>query len=451
MSSKAQSASPRLVGSSPALKAVLRDARRLAVTDLAVLITGETGTGKELLAQRIHNWSKPAAPAGPGPGRGELRDSPSHGRDGDTNGADDPRPFVAFNCAALPENLVESELFGFEPGAFSGAAKKHRGLFVQADGGTLFLDEVGDLSLATQAKLLRALQEREIRPLGSERVVRVRVRIIAATHKDLAAEVKAGRFREDLFYRLHASVALCLPPLRERRSDIPALVGFALDGLAGRTKKPRKHVRRDAFALLVSHAWPGNVRQLLHAMETAAALCPGKAIGRAAVARALGMADITDGNCCDLVAAALAELGERGALAAARLRDVTGCSKKEGHAVLRELQRRGKIARRGQGRSTYYVAAGERVTPKPTPAVPTPTPTPAPTPSPAVLPDLNARQAELVATLPVGERVTTGEYCRRFGVGRATAFRDLDALAEANVLSAVGRGRGAAYVRRPAG
>ncbi|MBI5490418.1 MAG: sigma 54-interacting transcriptional regulator [Deltaproteobacteria bacterium] len=460
MSRSPTNAPPVIIGSSQALKAVLRDAKRLAAADLAVLITGETGTGKELLARQIHIWAKPAAPAGPDEPKAppsDRRELAKQGREDATNADDDPRPFVAFNCAAVPENLIESELFGFEPGAFSGAARKHRGLFMQADGGTLFLDEVGDLSLATQAKLLRALQEGEIRPLGTERIVRVRVRLLAATHKDLAEEVAAGRFREDLFYRLNASMPLCLPPLRDRRSDILAMVNFALNGATARKReratsrdRNRRHLKRDALSLLMTYAWPGNVRQLLQAVKNAAALCRGKAISRAAIARALGMADPRNEERGDVTAAALAELTERGALAAARLRDVTGCARKEGHAVLRELQRRGNIARRGQGRSTYYVTAGERVLPKPNPPAPTPAPTVTP-PPPAVVPDLNSRQAELVATLPVGERVTTGEYGRRFGVGRATAFRDLDALAEANVLAAVGKGRGGAHVRRPAG
>jgi transcriptional regulator with GAF, ATPase, and Fis domain len=445
MSRSPASATPVIIGSSPALKAVQRDAKKLATTDLPVLVTGETGTGKELLARQIHIWAKPASRPASEDGRaaGENATATDH----------DPRPFVAFNCAAVPENLVESELFGYEPGAFSGAAKKHRGLFQQADGGTLFLDEVGDLSLATQAKLLRALQEGEIRPLGTERVVRVRVRLIAATHKDLAAEVAAGRFREDLFYRLNASMPLQLPPLRDRRSDIPAMVDFTLNGTTAKNgtagnMKNRRRLKRDALSLLMTYAWPGNVRQLLQAVKNAAALCQSKAISRAAVARALGVAASSTEGKNDIATAAVTELAERGTLSAARLRDVTGCSRKEGHAVLRELQQHGKIASRGQGRSTYYVAASGRAS-KPTKteeSEPLATATPSPAP-----PNLNARQAELVAMLPVGDRITTGEYCQRFGVGRATAFRDLDALAEANILEAVGQGRGASYVRRPAG
>jgi transcriptional regulator with PAS, ATPase and Fis domain len=228
------------IGNSPAASEIKRQARRAAQLDATVLLRGETGTGKELLAQGIHNLSPRA--------RG---------------------PFVAVNVAAIPESLVEAELFGTAPGAFTGADRKARiGKFEVANGGTLFLDEIGDLPLPLQAKLLRVLQEQEVEPLGSNQVKALNVRVIAATHIDLEAKVAAGQFRDDLYYRLNV-LALRVPPLRERSSDIPAVVEHLLDDIANRSGQPPMELSPEALALLCAQPWRGNVRELGNLLERA--------------------------------------------------------------------------------------------------------------------------------------------------------------------------------------
>ncbi|UFW91971.1 sigma-54 dependent transcriptional regulator (plasmid) [Bradyrhizobium barranii] len=227
-----------LVGSSDAMRAVQKTIGLVADSDATVLITGETGTGKELVARAIHR----------------------HGRRG-------RGPFVAVNCAAIPAELLESELFGHVRGAFTGALAERSGAFRDADKGTLFPDEVGDMDLTMQAKILRALQERSVTPVGG-RLVRVDVRVLAATHRDLAAAAQEGRFREDLFYRLNV-VPILLAPLRERRSDIIPLAEHFLR----QATEPAKHLGPDAASRLLAHAWPGNVRELKNAIERVAILC----------------------------------------------------------------------------------------------------------------------------------------------------------------------------------
>jgi two-component system response regulator GlrR len=227
---------------SPRMEDLLRQARLVADSDASVLIFGESGTGKELLARAIHRASRRAE-----------------------------RPFVAVNCGAIPEPLLESELFGHARGAFTGAVQAHKGLFLAADGGTIFLDEIGDMPLALQVKLLRVLQEAEVRPVGSTQSVPVDVRVVSATHRDLDAQRAAGEFREDLFYRLNV-VSLKLPPLAERREDIPLLATHFLRKLAERYKKPVPALAPDAMAVLIAAPWPGNVRQLLNLLEQALAL-----------------------------------------------------------------------------------------------------------------------------------------------------------------------------------
>jgi two-component system response regulator GlrR len=231
-----------IITRSPRMEDLLRQARLVADSDASVLIFGESGTGKELLAQAIHRASRRAA-----------------------------RSFIAVNCGAIPEPLLESELFGHARGAFSGAVQAHKGLFLAADGGTIFLDEIGDMPLALQVKLLRVLQEDEVRPVGSTESIPVDVRVISATHRDLEAQRAAGQFREDLFYRLNV-VSLKLPPLAERREDIPLLATHFLRKLAERYKKPVPSIAPDAMALLIGAPWPGNVRQLLNLLEQALAL-----------------------------------------------------------------------------------------------------------------------------------------------------------------------------------
>jgi two-component system response regulator GlrR len=246
-----------IVARSPAMESVLADARLAAASDASVLIQGESGTGKELLARAIH-----------------------------AAGSRYGRPLVALNCGALPEPLLESEFFGHLKGAFPGAVREHTGLFQSAQGGTLFLDEIGDMPLALQAKLLRALQERKVRPVGATQSIEVDARVISATHRNLRAEIAAGRFREDLYYRLSV-VALQLPTLAQRREDIPLLTACFLSRLAARYGKPIAGCAPQAVQLLLTAPWPGNVRQLHDVIERCVAACAGTLLPAALVERAL--------------------------------------------------------------------------------------------------------------------------------------------------------------------
>ena len=239
----------RIVGSSTALQRVLDIVKKVAKSNTTVLVRGETGTGKELIAGATHHNS--------------LRSS---------------RNFVKVNCAALQENLLESELFGHEKGAFTGADKQRIGRFEQADGGTLFLDEIGDMSPSTQAKILRVLQEHEFERLGGTRTLRVDVRLIAATNRDLPAMVQAGQFREDLYYRLNV-VSIEMPPLRERKDDIVPLANSFIRKFSGELKKKIDGLDTDAQKLLMRYNWPGNIRELENTIERAMLLAEGRAIG----------------------------------------------------------------------------------------------------------------------------------------------------------------------------
>ncbi len=237
---------PGIVGDSPELQAVFEVVKQAAPTRATVLILGESGVGKELVAQAIHEESP-------------RRD----------------KPFVKVSCAALSETLLESELFGHERGAFTGALARHEGRFELADGGTLFLDEIAEISVAMQVKLLRVLQQRELERVGGTQTLRVDVRIVAATNRDLGAEVKAARFREDLFYRLNV-VAVTLPPLRQRKGDIPALVSHFLDRFRETHGKAVDGLAPGTLNALLAHSWPGNVRELENAIEHAVVLARGR-------------------------------------------------------------------------------------------------------------------------------------------------------------------------------
>ena len=241
-----------MVGESAAIREVRRLIGRVAGTDATVLIYGETGTGKELAAREIHARSRRAA-----------------------------QPFITGDCAAIPGELLESEFFGHEKGAFTGAIRRRKGSFELAQGGTLFLDEIGNMNLELQAKLLRTLQEREIQPIGSERKIPVDVRILAATNRDLQEAIRAGRFREDLYYRLNV-VPLWLPPLRERADDVPHLVRHFLAKHAAKLDRRIEGVDAEAMEILVRYAWPGNVRELENAIERAMTLADGEVLGAAA-------------------------------------------------------------------------------------------------------------------------------------------------------------------------
>jgi DNA-binding NtrC family response regulator len=235
----------RIVGSNGSLLRALQLVRKVARSNSTVLVRGETGTGKELIASAIHHNSDRSS-----------------------------RALVKVNCAALHENLLESELFGHEKGAFTGADRQRIGRFEHADGGTLFLDEIGDMSPSTQAKVLRVLQAQEFERLGGSRTVKVDVRILAATHRDLAGMVKAGTFRADLFYRLNV-VSIEVPPLRERKEDIPALVAALLTRVSGEVKRTIEGINPDALARLMRHDWPGNIRELENVIERATLLADG--------------------------------------------------------------------------------------------------------------------------------------------------------------------------------
>jgi len=231
-----------IIGRSPAMVRLLETTARAANSDATVLITGESGTGKEMIAGAIH-FNSP------------RRD----------------RSFIKMNCAAISEGLLESELFGHEKGSFTGALRRREGSFKQADSGTLFLDEVSEMSLAMQVKLLRVLQEKEFTRVGGEEVIRVDVRIIAATNKDLPALVREGGFREDLYYRLNV-INLSVPPLRERREDIPLLAGHFLKMFSEKNGKPVKGYTPQAMDKLIRHPWPGNVREMMNTIESAVVL-----------------------------------------------------------------------------------------------------------------------------------------------------------------------------------
>lgn len=232
-----------IITQSALIEDLLTKVRLVASSDASVLIQGESGTGKELFARAIHNASPRAA-----------------------------RPFVAINCSAIPEQLLESELFGHVKGAFTGAVRDHNGLFQTAEGGTLFLDEIGDMPLPLQSKLLRVLQERQVCPVGSAQSIPLDVRILSATNRNLQADVASGSFREDMYYRLNV-VELVIPPLRDRREDIPLLVKYFLSRLAAKYGKHINGYAPEALEILVSASWPGNVRQLLNVVEQSVALC----------------------------------------------------------------------------------------------------------------------------------------------------------------------------------
>jgi DNA-binding NtrC family response regulator len=333
-----------IVGESAALREAIELARRVAPTRATVLLTGETGTGKELVAGLIHVLSPRAQ-----------------------------RPFVKVNCAALPETLLESELFGHERGAFTGADRARVGRFEQADGGTLFLDEVGDMSPATQAKLLRVLQEQEFHRLGGTRTLRTDVRIVAATNQDLPAAVAAGRFREDLFFRLHV-IAIHLPPLRERDGDVGPLATHLLGEAARELGRAGLRFAPEALEKLRAHAWPGNVRELRNAVERAALMADGDTIGaddlalspgQASGARGLELADATlAGLERAAVVAALRRAGFVQKDAAARL----GVSRRKLNYMIRKLGITHASWRRNSGSPTGDAGGGPGDPPLDSPA-----------------------------------------------------------------------------------
>ena len=267
-----------IVGSSPAMHRVFEIVDQVAPSKSTVLITGESGTGKELIASAIHQRSARAG-----------------------------GPFIKLHCAALAENLLESELFGHERGAFTGAVARRDGRFQLADGGTLFLDEIGEISPSLQVKLLRFLQEHEFERVGSGQTIRVDVRVIAATNRNLAEEVARGRFREDLFYRLNV-VAVELPPLRDRRSDIPTLAKFFVDRYAKDNGRTIEGLSSDALDVLTAYDWPGNVRELENAIERAVVMAPGPLIERRHLPASVRPSQRAEGGAPPIPGSTLAEI-----------------------------------------------------------------------------------------------------------------------------------------------
>ncbi len=237
-----------IVGASPVMQTVFKTIGQVATSDVTVMVTGESGTGKELVARSIHRHSHRAN-----------------------------KPFVAVNCAAIPENLIESELFGHERGSFTGATAQRLGKFELCDGGTIFLDEIGDMTPATQTKILRVLQEGEIQRVGGTETIKISVRVTAATNKDLETLVREKKFREDLYYRLNV-VRIKMPPLRERVEDVPSIVDFFLQNLLKARKAKARKVSPEALALLCHHGWPGNVRELENVVYRSAVIAQGEAI-----------------------------------------------------------------------------------------------------------------------------------------------------------------------------
>ena len=237
-----------VIGTSGPVRQMYEQMAQVASTNTTVLIRGESGTGKELIAHSIH-YNSPRA----------------------------NKPFVKISCAALPDSLIESELFGYEKGAFTGAEQRKKGRFELAEGGTLFLDEIGDINLSTQVKLLRVLQEREFERLGSTETVKVNVRLLAATNKDMERAIAAGTFREDLYYRLNV-FSIFVPPLRERKGDLPLLVDHFLEKLSLEHHKNIKRISTPAIDMLMSYHWPGNVRELQNTLERAVLVCDGQVI-----------------------------------------------------------------------------------------------------------------------------------------------------------------------------
>jgi two-component system response regulator PilR (NtrC family) len=263
-----------LVGTSHPMQKLFEEIAQAAPANTTVLIQGESGTGKELIATAIHREGPRAA-----------------------------QPFVAINCGAIPEGLIESELFGHEKGSFTGAVGAKPGLFEVAGSGTLFLDEVGELPPPVQVKLLRVLQERRIRRVGGQSDISVSARIVAATNRDLEAEVRAGRFREDLFYRLNV-IQVRMPPLRDRTGDIPALADHFLERFAGELGRKKAALAPEALRLLQAHGWPGNIRELANVLERAATLAEGDVIGPAVFPPSLrgGPAEFPPGPVAELPA-----------------------------------------------------------------------------------------------------------------------------------------------------
>ena len=382
-----------IVGDCPAVRAMLRELRRYAPTSLPALVLGETGTGKELVARELH------------------RGSGRRGR------------FVAVTCPNLPANLVESELFGHRRGAFTGASDNRIGAFEEADGGTLFLDEIGEMPLEVQAKVLRVLQEGVIRRLGEGREVRVDVRVVAATWRDLRTLVAEGRFREDLYNRL-AYCEVTLPPLRERGHDVVLLARALMVRAREKHGLPRRALGQDAEGVLRAYAWPGNVRELERTLYRALATGTGRALRGDDLRRALGGALEAEPE-TEEVPTVLGVLEQRGEMRAGDLRAALGVSKSTLGRLVAPLIAEGRVVREGAGVATNYRLVVHR------PGAPRP----------------DDRWGTALGLAREEGRVSRGRLAAELGVSERTALRVLAAMVEAGVLvEDGGRGRGAGYL-----
>ena len=383
---------PAIVGQCPGLRRVLAAADRIAPTAMSVLVTGETGTGKEGLARRLHDAS---------------------GRKG---------AFVVVNCASLPPELVESELFGHARGAFTGAVGDKRGLVLDANGGTLFLDEIGELTMEVQAKLLRLLQEKEIRPLGGRQVIKVDVRVVAATWRDLRVRVAEGAFREDLLYRL-AVFELALPPLRERGDDVLLLARHVVDCFARQLGIGRRSLARSAGAALRGHEWKGNVRELQAVLARAAVLGDGRTITGADIQGALPVGPAAEAKVEQRL---LALIGSAGEVTMGQILIALRVPRTTAWRAVTELVGTGKIVATGATKGRRYMLAVvvERTTP------------------------VAARDARWDAVLRIvgaEGKVNRQRVVEALTIPERTAGRLLAAMAEATALSARGGGRSLTY------
>lgn len=359
---------------------------------MSVLVTGETGTGKEGLARRLHDAS---------------------GRSG---------PFVVVNCASLPADLAESELFGHERGAFTGAVGPRQGLVVEATGGTLFLDEVGELPMDVQVKLLRLLQEKEVRPLGGQRVVKVDVRVVAATWRDLRARVGEGAFREDLLYRL-AVFELSLPPLRERGDDVLLLAEHIVAGFARQPGIGRRLLARTAGAALRAHDWRGNVRELQAVLARAAVLGDGRTITGADIRAALPVAKVEAASVEERVLALVEGAGE---VAVGQVMAALRVPRTTAWRALVGLVQAGKIEAGGSTKGRKYRLAGPKVAAPPAGAE-------------------DPRWAKVLEIARREGKVTRARVVEVLGVSESTAGRVLAGMAEGGVIRPHGLGRSLAY------
>ena len=378
---------PAIIGQCPGLRRVLAAADRIAPTAMSVLVTGETGTGKEGLARRLHDVS---------------------GRKG---------AFVVVNCASLPPELVESELFGHARGAFTGAVGDKRGLVLDANGGTLFLDEIGELTMEVQAKLLRLLQEKEIRPLGGRQVLKVDVRVVAATWRDLRGRVAEGAFREDLLYRL-AVFELALPPLRERGDDVLLLARHVVDGFARQPGIGRRALARSAGAALRGHEWKGNVRELQAVLARAAVLGDGRTITGGDIRAALPVASAAEASVEERL---LAIIGSAGEVTMGQIMAALRVPRTTAWRAVTKLVGEGKIAATGATKGRRY-----RLAP--------------PVAISAAPSAIDPRWDSILALARAEGRVNRLRVVERLALPERTAGRVLAAMADARVLILEGGG-----------